>query len=332
MKTKTKADNPNSEGILPKNESMLKKFFDAIGNLFSSLFGGKSKPKPTPTPQPTDPISDIPQDGSEITPDTIIIVADETENVIIKPDEKDIEFDDDLGVDENVPATLPSENEEEEEEEGSSGGPVEAEKPKGRYLWCLDNGHGQFTKGKRSPVFDDGTTQFLEYEFNRDIVKRVSEQLTEHGVAHFTVVPEVEIDDFLQGRVDRANQKESEIPKLFLSIHSNAAPAKSSKDWASDSIKGIETWYFHNSTKGRKVASIFQKHLIDQTGMNNRHLKSRPESQFFVLRKTRMTAVLTENGFYNNKAEAAQLMTTEMRQKIADAHVVAILEIEKNGI
>jgi N-acetylmuramoyl-L-alanine amidase len=318
---------PNSEDILPKNESMFKKFFDAIGNLFSSLFGGKSKP--TPTPKPTDPISDIPQDGSEITPDTIIIVADERENVIIKPDETDIEFDDDLGVDENVPSTLPVENDEEEE---SIGGPVEAEKPKGRFLWCLDNGHGQFTKGKRSPVFDDGTTQFLEYEFNRDIVKRVSEQLTEHGIAHFNVVPEEEIDDFLQGRVDRANQKKSEIPKLFLSIHSNAAPARSSKDWASASIKGVETWYFHNSKKGRKVASIFQKHIVDQTGMNNRHLKSRPERQFFVLRKTRMTAILTENGFYNNKAEAAKLMTTEMRQKIADAHVVAILEIEKNGI
>lgn len=320
---------PNSEDILSKNESMFKKFFDAIGNLFSSLFGGKSKPNPTPKPKPADPISDIPQDGSEITPDTIIIVADERENVIIKPDETDIEFDDDLGVDENVPSTIPVENDEEEE---STGGPVEAEKPKGRFLWCLDNGHGQFTKGKRSPVFDDGTTQFLEYEFNRDIVKRVSEQLTEHGIAHFNVVPEEEIDDFLQGRVDRANQKKSEIPKLFLSIHSNAATARSSKHWASASIKGVETWYFHNSKKGRKVASIFQKHIVDQTGMNNRHLKSRPERQFFVLRKTRMTAILTENGFYNNKAEAAKLMTNEMRQKIADAHVVAILEIEKNGI
>ena len=39
-----------------------------------------------------------------------------------------------------------------------------------RFLWCLDNGHGKLTAGKRSPVFDDGETQFLEYEFNRDIV------------------------------------------------------------------------------------------------------------------------------------------------------------------
>jgi len=320
---------------------MFKKFFDAIGNLFKSLFGGNTEPKPKPKPTTPDPITDIPQDGSEITPDTIIIVADETENVIVKPDEKDIEFDEDLGVDENIPSTIPPDNEntdgtsgsdEQSGEEGSQGGPVEGEKPQGRYLWCLDNGHGKFTKGKRSPVFDDGVTQFLEYEFNRDIVRRIMAQLDEHGISYFNVVPEVEVDDFLRERVDRANAKKSELPKLFVSVHSNAASARSSKHWASASISGIETWYFHNSKKGRKVASIFQKHLIDQTGLKNRHLKSRPESQFFVLRKTRMTAVLTENGFYNNEVEAAKLMTDEMRQKVADAHVVAILEIEKNGI
>ncbi|NRB51078.1 MAG: N-acetylmuramoyl-L-alanine amidase [Saprospiraceae bacterium] len=321
---------------------MFKKFLDAIGNLFKSLFGGGTEPKPTPKPKPTDPNTEIPQDGSEITPDTIIIVADETENVIIKPDEKDIEFDDDLGVDENIPATIPDDNQNTDsgsetdesttDEEGGSGGPVEGEVPQGRYLWCLDNGHGQYTKGKRSPVFDDGVTQFLEYEFNRDIVRRIMAQLDEHGISYYNVVPEVEVDDFLRERVDRANTKKSDLPKVFISVHSNAASARSSKHWAAASISGIETWYFHNSKKGRKVASIFQKHLIDQTGLKNRHLKSRPESQFFVLRKTRMTAVLTENGFYNNKAEAAKLMTDEMRQKIADAHVVAILEIEKNGI
>ncbi|MEZ5039678.1 MAG: N-acetylmuramoyl-L-alanine amidase [Saprospiraceae bacterium] len=313
---------------------MFKKFFEAIGNLFSSLFGGGSKDPVKPKPKPTDPTPETPQDGSEITPDTIIIVADETENILIKPDEVDIEFDEDLGVDENIPATIPPEEvvTPTPEETENVGGPVENEKPKGRYLWCLDNGHGSYTKGKRSPVFDDGITQFLEYEFNRDVVRRIVTQLEEHGIPHYVVVPEEDVDDFLKERVDRANAKKSDIPKVFVSVHSNAAPAKSAKDWASASINGIETWYFHNSKKGQKVAAIFQKHLIDQTGLHNRHLKSRPEKQFYVLRNTKMTAVLTENGFYNNKAEAAKLMTTEMRQKIADAHVIAIIEIEKNGI
>ena len=45
-----------------------------------------------------------------------------------------------------------------------------------------------------------------------------------------------------------------------------------------------------------------------------------------------MTAVLTENGFYNNKAQAAELVKDEVRQKIADAHIEAILEVERNGL
>lgn len=80
------------------------------------------------------------------------------------------------------------------------------------------------------------------------------------------------------------------------------------------------------------MAGIFQKHLIDKTGLKNRHVKSKPDGQFYVLRKTAMTSVLTENGFYNNKKEALALMDDKMRQKIADAHVAAILEIEENGL
>ncbi|PSR12698.1 MAG: hypothetical protein C7N36_10940, partial [Bacteroidetes bacterium] len=152
------------------------------------------------------------------------------------------------------------------------------------------------------------------------------------GVKYFNVVPEVDTDNFLEGRVERANNKKSDLPKIFLSVHANAAPAKSSKDWAADSIKGIETWFYHGSKKGQRLASVFQKHLVEATGFNNRHLKSRPEGQFYVLRKTNMPAVLTENGFYNNKLEAAQLMKDSVRQKIADAHVAAILELEDHGI
>lgn len=36
----------------------------------------------------------------------------------------------------------------------------------------LDAGHGYNTKGKRSPVWSDGS-QLFEWEFNRDVVKRI---------------------------------------------------------------------------------------------------------------------------------------------------------------
>ncbi len=316
---------------------MFKKIADAIKSIFSSLFGGsKKQDKPTTTVKPT-PIENNPQDGSEITPDTVVIIANEMDQVVIIPDTPDQDFDEDIFDNEDSsnteePEVTPEPVVEDPVEEETPPSTPETPTHTARYLWCLDNGHGSLTAGKRSPKFDDGVTQFLEYEFNRDIVNRIIKQLDKKGVKYYNVVPEVEIDNFLQGRVDRANAKQSDLPKIYLSVHSNAAPARSASDWAPDTISGIETWFYHGSKKGQKIAGVFQKHLINKTGLKNRHLKSRPESQFYVLRKTRMTSVLTENGFYNNKSECEKLINPEFRQKIADAHVAAILEIEENGI
>jgi N-acetylmuramoyl-L-alanine amidase len=314
---------------------MLSKLLEAIKSLFSSLFGGggNKKTPETKTPSSTNDDLLLPQDGSEITPDTVVVIANEMERVEVIPTEPDKDFDEDIFSDtDDDPATSGPEVVVQPEPETLPEEEVTPPKPKGRYLWCLDNGHGKLTKGKRSPLFADGISQLLEYEFNRDIIKRITAQLDEHGISYFNVVPEIDIDDFLQGRVDRANDFKTEMPKLYVSVHSNAAPARSSNDWCSDSISGIETWYYHGSKRGQKMASIFQRHLINKTGFKNRHLKSRADSQFFVLRKTKMTAVLTENGFYNNRNEALELNKEEVRQKIADAHVAAILEIEKNGL
>jgi N-acetylmuramoyl-L-alanine amidase len=200
-----------------------------------------------------------------------------------------------------------------------------------RFLWLLDNGHGKLTPGKRSPLFDDGSTRLLEYEFNRDVVQRIITRLDAIGVQYVDLVPEVDlVDDFLEERVKRANAAPARLPRLFVSVHSNAAPAPSGK-WAAPHISGIETWCYHTSSAGRQLAGVFQRHLIEEMGWRNRHIKSRPSRQFYVLKKTIMPAILTENGFFNNKQQAKELMQPAVRQRIAEAHVRAILEMERNG-
>lgn len=314
---------------------MLEKIIAFFKNLFSGFSGSKTpatpakpttpppKEKPKEKPKPTaqklpPPEPGFPTDASEIKPDTASTVVVISEKVPVK-----LQPGDDPAPVKPVaekPKPLPDAPPKPAPEPVKSG-----HKP--RYLWCLDNGHGKLTAGKRSPKFEDGT-QFFEYEFNRDIVKRIMKQLDELGVKYFNVVPEVDIDNFLEGRVERANEKVSDLPKIFLSIHSNAF---GNSGW--DTPKGIETWHFHESRTGQALARVFQKHLIEKTGWANRQLKSYPGSkQFYVLRNTNMPAVLTENGFYTNKEECALLMKNDIRQKIADAHVAAILEIEKNGI
>ena len=191
-----------------------------------------------------------------------------------------------------------------------------------KYLWLLDNGHGDTTPGKRSPKFDDGT-QMFEYEFNRAVVARIKDRLDEIGVAYLDLVPG-DNDVSLGDRVALAKSCDDQgLEKVYISVHGNAA----TDDWSSAS--GIETFCYPGSTTGHRLGDVFQKHLIDQTGWRDRGVK---ESKFYVLRKTTMPAILTENGFFSNKQQCEQMLSAEYRDKIAEAHVQAILEIEKDGI
>lgn len=316
---------------------MFKQIFAAIQSFFASIFGGRKAEPARPQSAPAVPEDkSLIADAAEVTSDTLVKVVSEMEVISTPPSE---DFDNDIFEEEKAKPVEPKPTVTPPKPEATvtpvRPTPTETPDPTKRvprYLWCLDNGHGIKTPGKRSPIFDDKKTQFLEYEFNRDIVKRIMERLDEEGMKYFNVVPEVDIDDFLAGRVERANNKKSTLPKLYISIHSNASPAINSNSWGPDSVSGIETWYFDGSKRGQKMASIFQKWLIDKTRYKNRHLKTTAETNLYVLRKTNMTAVLTENGFYNNKKQAAELMKDSVRQAIAEAHVQAILEIEKNGL
>lgn len=313
---------------------MLKKFFEAIGRLFSALFGGGDK-KPVDTDKPKrgpaiEIIPELPQDGAEVKKDEVV-ESSEKPPIRIDPDLTDRDFDEEL-VEDSEEVDIPEPD------------PVMVDTPtddtptpiepthKPRFLWCLDNGHGSLQAGKRSPVFDDGETQFFEYEFNRDIVNRIIKKLDVIGVKYFNVVPEIEVDAFLKERVARANKVKSDLDKIFVSVHSNAGSADDA-GWTAPGTSGIETWYYLNSSTGKKLAAVFQRHLVDELAdWKNRKLKAAKGNQIYVLSATKMPAILTENGFFNNKAQALDLMKDEVRQKIADAHVAAILEVEDNGI
>ena len=201
-----------------------------------------------------------------------------------------------------------------------------------RYLWCLDNGHGKATEGKRSGFFADGS-QLFEYEFNRALNARIMAKLDEIGVQYFNVVPEVEGDISLSTRAFRANNKSTDLPggKIYVSIHANA---NGNSGWDPACARGIETWFYGGSWRGRNIASAFQRALITEMGWKDRFLKfHEPYSKsFYVLRNTSMPAVLLETGFFTCREEAERMRLDEIRDQLATAYVNAILEIERNGI
>ncbi len=345
---------------------MLKQLLEILGRLFGTLTTDpktpdtKDKDKDTNTGTPDkdtgttttpDTTSDtvdeeLISDSSDLPRDTVIIEGElpfEIEDGKITPiEDEDDNTDSDSTSDTNTDTTgdtttddiidvIEDTDDTTNTDDGVVTEPKEAHKA--RFMWCLDNGHGENTPGKRSPEFElDGiTVQFFEYEFNRDIVGRIIAGLRERGVSFTNIVSEI-TDISLQDRTIRANRihRNGRLPVIYVSVHSNAAQPAPGSNWTP--ANGIETWHHKNSTNGKKIAGVFQKHLIQATGWRNRKLKTTKLRNLYVLNKTAMPAILTENGFFNNKEEVKKLMRDDVRQAIADAHIAAIWEIEKNGI
>lgn len=320
---------PGSFPYLPPVKDFLQAIVDVIAVIFGDTPQRPRDPRPLPpslppgTPPPPAADPDEPQDSADVDGDDPVVISHEDEPPRNTDGE---EFEDN-------PRPAPDDDEGRNNQGDVPLRPVNpGPEHRARYMWCIDNGHGGLTAGKRSPVLPDGR-QLLEFEFNRDIARRIFARLDEIGVAYFNVVPETEtIGNFLTERVNRANRLSTALPKLFVSIHANAGPAPTLQDFTDDRTRGIETWHYHGSTIGRQLAAVFQRHLIEQTGFVNRHLRSKVTGQFYVLRATRMPAILTENGFYNNRFDLEIMFTDEFRQQVADAHVAAIMEVEENGI
>jgi len=194
-------------------------------------------------------------------------------------------------------------------------------------LVLLDNGHGGVvagvyqTAGKRSPVWDDGS-QLFEGEFNRTIVCGIVQALSNMNINYVVITPEYE-DISLKERVIRANQYDPH-ESFFISVHSNAGGGS-----------GFEVFTSPGQTKSDEIATIMGEefkrifpHKKLRADFSDQDLDK--EAKFYVLTKTNMPAILTENFFMDNEDECRNiLMTKEGRNKIIEFHVNAIMRVKK---
>ncbi len=203
---------------------------------------------------------------------------------------------------------------------------------------------------------DDGSIagyRLLEYKVARDIVKRIISKMP--GSSYKLLVPE-EFNIGIDERVRRANalaNANTDTIFIFISVHTNAIG--NGDTWENSS--GIETLYpsekdFCAGLKGNAktkceqanklvekelvakseyLAGCFQQKLALATGWINRNIK--PSSHVGVLKRTKMTAILTENGFHTNKEDCKKLLSSypDWRDRIAQAHVDAMIEIESES-
>ena len=190
-------------------------------------------------------------------------------------------------------------------------------------LILLDNGHGKETAGKRSPVLQDGS-QLFEYEFNRDIVRRITLELDKEKIAYVILVPELK-DISLAERVKRANAHHVECGKhtCLISVHANAGGGT-----------GFEVFTSVGQTKSDEFAQImfdsFEEEFPEQKMRSDRlDGDDDKESNFYILKNTNCPAMLTESFFMDNLQDLKILMSEEGRSSIAKAHVNAIKKIVK---
>lgn len=209
-----------------------------------------------------------------------------------------------------------------------------------KYHWLLDNGHGGVDNGVYTscPNYDESNPRtwykmhvhsfgpLYEGEFNRQIVDRMAFMLSKLGIDYTVLVPECD-DVILQDRVKRANNIYSRDKRcVFLSVHGNAF---------NGNAEGFEVFTSVGDTPADSIAEIFAEKMQEMFPEEVMRWDlsdgdKDKEAHFYVLKNTRMPALLTENFFFDNSDQAILMMSEEGQQKIAQAHVNAILQIEKS--
>jgi N-acetylmuramoyl-L-alanine amidase len=96
----------------------------------------------------------------------------------------------------------------------------------------------------------------------------------------------------LAARVNEANRWGADY---FISLHTNAA--------TSPSATGTEAYAYARNTPAFRFGEDILENLSQATGLRNRGMQARPG--LYVLKKTRMPAVLVELGFITNPRDAA---------------------------
>ena len=129
-------------------------------------------------------------------------------------------------------------------------------------------------------------------------------------------------DVTLETRVKRANQYYGNEPCCFISVHANAGGGR-----------GFELFTSPGETLSDPIATIigeeYQKVFPDRPlRADYRDGDLDKERRFYVLTRTRMPAVLTENFFMDNEDECRNILMTDAgRRQIIDYHVNAIRRV-----
>ena len=196
-----------------------------------------------------------------------------------------------------------------------------------KYLIALDDGHGMNTPGKRTPpltkdLYIDGKLVrkkgevIKENEFNRAVVKYLAEALKRCGFDVLLVAPTDE-DTPLSTRVSRANNANADA---YVSKHYNALGSR----WQTKAKGLVTIIHYNHQSKTKVLANNVHEELWKlHSNHNCTNYGVRTDTDIsgyslYVLRNTKMPAILTESGFMDNMTEAVDMLDTNFQQADAE--------------
>jgi N-acetylmuramoyl-L-alanine amidase len=192
-----------------------------------------------------------------------------------------------------------------------------------KYLAFLDDGHGILTPGKRTPYIPELKRYIKENEFNAPVVDMLAEELKRSGVDVYLTAP-TDDDTSLRDRVDYANKiywqycskyGAANVKAVFISIHYNAFDGKfDSRDPKGHSV---HIYPGHRHKDAGKLADNIGKHLRGGTPQQWRGIV---EQDLYITRETVMPAILSENGFMDNKSEALLMLNKDFQYEVSLEH------------
>ena len=165
----------------------------------------------------------------------------------------------------------------------------------------IDAGHGGHDRGGIPGQ------RIGEKDLTLDVARRLQNILQNDGMK--TVM--TRSDDTFIPLPQRSAIANAQHDAIFVSIHFNSA--------LRSGAAGIETYYYNSQAE--RVADRIQMGLMQVETGENRGVKRRA---YYVLRKTRIPAVLAECGFLTNRNEGALCLQASHRQELASAIAKAI--------
>lgn len=180
-------------------------------------------------------------------------------------------------------------------------------------LVAISDGHEMTTAGKRTPpIVELDGRQIKENEFNKAVALILEQELKRSGINVLNVSSTD--NDSLADRVKRANDANADI---FVAIHYNAYDGK----FDDYDPEGLSVHIYGRGGEAEDLAECVHDELIQGTEQKDRGIVV---SNFYVLRNTRMPAILTENGFMDNKREALLMINNAFRNEVAREHARGI--------